>query len=107
PALAVGGGPIWVGLNPSNHTIYAPAQALNSVWVLDASKCNASKTSGCTDFAPVTKTGAFPIISAASQASRLKRNRAEKLLCHHREPLPLRQRASSEKEQIAQKNQGL
>ena len=31
------------------------------LWVLDTSKCNATKTSGCTDFAPITTVGAAPI----------------------------------------------
>jgi 40-residue YVTN family beta-propeller repeat len=62
-ALALGLGPQWVALNPSTHTIYAPGQDLNSVWVLDASKCNATKTSGCTDFAPATRTGAGAVVS--------------------------------------------
>jgi DNA-binding beta-propeller fold protein YncE len=66
PALALGLGPQWVALNPSTHTIYSPSQNLNSVWVLDASKCNASKTSGCTNFAPTTRTGAGAILSVQS-----------------------------------------
>ena len=61
PALAVGVNPIMAVLNPENHTIYEPSQDTNTVWALDGSRCNASNTSGCTDFAPTTTVGDGPV----------------------------------------------
>jgi Uncharacterized conserved protein len=66
PALATGLGPLSAALNVQTHTIYAPSQDLNNVWALDTSKCNATKTSGCTDFAPTTRTGAGAVVSVVT-----------------------------------------
>jgi DNA-binding beta-propeller fold protein YncE len=61
PALAVGMNSIDLVVNQQTHTIYAASQDTNTVWMLDASKCNGQRTSGCTDFAPITIIGAAPI----------------------------------------------
>jgi DNA-binding beta-propeller fold protein YncE len=60
PALAVGVNPIAFAINPETHTIYVPSQDTNRVWVLDASKCNARHTQGCTKFEPTTTVGVGP-----------------------------------------------
>jgi DNA-binding beta-propeller fold protein YncE len=60
-AMAVGVNPIMVALNPVNHTIYEPSQDTNTVWALDGSRCNGTKNSGCTDFAPTTTVGDGPV----------------------------------------------
>jgi YVTN family beta-propeller protein len=59
--LAMGINPVFYDFNPNTHTLYAPSQNTNAVWVLDASKCNAMHTSGCTNFAPTTTVGAGPV----------------------------------------------
>jgi DNA-binding beta-propeller fold protein YncE len=64
PALAVGVDPLFMDLDPNTHTLYATSQDTNTVWVLNAATCNASKTSGCTKFAPVTTTGIGPVMLA-------------------------------------------
>jgi DNA-binding beta-propeller fold protein YncE len=60
PALAVGFNSIDFVVNSQTHTIYAPSLDTNAVWVLDVSKCNGQRTSGCTDFAPITTIGLEP-----------------------------------------------
>ena len=62
PALAVGVNPLEnaVDINPNTHTLYTASLDTNTVWVLDASTCNAMNTSGCTKFAPTTTIGAGP-----------------------------------------------
>lgn len=57
PALAVGNFPGFVSLDSNTHTLYMSSQDTNTVWVLDASKCNATHTSGCTKFEPTTNVG--------------------------------------------------
>jgi DNA-binding beta-propeller fold protein YncE len=59
--LATGEVPDFYDLNLKTHTFYATSQDTNSVWVLDASKCNATHTSGCTKFAPTTTVGVGPV----------------------------------------------
>src|ERR1700719_2945557 len=52
PAIAAGvdpGGGIDIDLK--THTLYDPSHDTNAVWVMDASKCNGTHTSGCTQFA--------------------------------------------------------
>ena len=61
PALAIGVNSIFMDLDPTTHTLYATSQDTNDVWVLDASKCNATHTSGCTKFEPTTTVGAGPV----------------------------------------------
>src|SRR5438876_1209485 len=61
PALAVGVDPLFMDLDPRTHTLYTTSQDTNDVWVLDASKCNATHTSGCTKFEPITTVGAGPV----------------------------------------------
>ena len=56
-AIATGFNPVFYDFNPKTHTLYAPSQNTNEVWVLDASKCNAIHTDGCTKFAPTTTVG--------------------------------------------------
>jgi YVTN family beta-propeller protein len=60
PALAIG--PLGFGLDIDlkTHTLYAPDQVSNNVWVLNGATCNATQTSGCTKFAPVTTVGPAP-----------------------------------------------
>ena len=66
PALASGVLPFGIGIDVNTHTLYVPSQDLNNVWVLDASKCNATHTSGCTHFAPTTTVGVEPVGIAAN-----------------------------------------
>ena len=66
PALALGKSPFGIGIDVNTHTLYVPSQELNNVWVLDASKCNATHTSGCTHFAPTTTVGIEPAGIAAN-----------------------------------------
>ena len=48
-------------INPNTHTLYTSSLDTNTVWVLDASKCNGMDTSGCTKFAPTTTVGVGPL----------------------------------------------
>ena len=57
PALAIGNFGAFVRLDPNTHTLYESSQSTNAVWLLDASECNATHTSGCTKFEPTTKVG--------------------------------------------------
>src|SRR5262249_18522361 len=61
PAVAVGAAPYTFAINSQTNSIYSPSQVTNAVWVLDASKCNGTRTSRCTDFAPTTIIGGAPI----------------------------------------------
>ena len=70
PALALGVGGAFVSLDPSTHTLYESSQDTNAVWVLDASKCNAMHTSGCTKFEPTTTVGAGAIGGVVSAQAR-------------------------------------
>ena len=70
PAVAVGAGSYTFAINSHTHSIYAPSQVTNAVWVLDASKCNGARTSGCTNFAPTTLIGAGAVGGALSAQSR-------------------------------------
>ncbi|MBA3832589.1 MAG: YncE family protein [Chthoniobacterales bacterium] len=65
-ALTTGFNPVFYDLNLQTHTFYVPSQDTNRVWVLDASKCNASDTTGCTKFATDTQVGAAPVGIAAN-----------------------------------------
>jgi YVTN family beta-propeller protein len=60
-ALTTGFNPVFYDLNLQTHTFYVPSQDTDRVWVLDASTCNATNTSGCTKFAPATVVGAAPV----------------------------------------------
>jgi len=64
PALAIGVDALGIDVDLKTHTLYAPSQDLNNVWVLNAGTCNAGKTTGCTKFAPVTTTGIVPVMLA-------------------------------------------
>jgi YVTN family beta-propeller protein len=66
PALASGVEPFGIGIDVNTHTLYVPSADLNNVWVLDASKCNATHTPGCTHFAPTTTVGIAPAGIAAN-----------------------------------------
>ena len=70
PALAIGVNPIAFAINPVTQTIYEPSQDTNTVWALDISRCNATRTSGCTDFAPTTRTGVEPVDVALNPNTR-------------------------------------
>lgn len=61
PALATGLASIQCAVNPDTHTIYSPIYDTNTVWVLDASECNAQHTEGCTKFARTTPVGGTPV----------------------------------------------
>jgi len=61
PRLAAGLNGIFADINLNTHTIYYPSQDTNTVWVLDASTCNATNTSGCTFFETETIVGARAI----------------------------------------------
>lgn len=60
PILATGHAPAPFGYNPVTQTLYVSAQDTNFAWVLDGSKCNATRTEGCTKQAPTTNTGTGP-----------------------------------------------
>lgn len=60
PILATGIDPAPFGYNPVTQTLYVSAQDTNFAWVLDGSKCNATRTDGCTAQAPTTNTGTGP-----------------------------------------------
>jgi DNA-binding beta-propeller fold protein YncE len=60
PILATGIDPAPFGYNPVTQTLYVSAQDTNFAWVLDGSKCNATRTDGCTKQAPTTNTGSGP-----------------------------------------------
>ena len=66
PALVSGLFPFGIGIDVNMHTLYVPSQDANNVWVLDASKCNATHISGCTRFAPTTTVGVAPAGIAAN-----------------------------------------
>lgn len=66
PALVSGLFPFGIGIDVNMHTLYVPSQDANNVWVLDASKCNATHISGCTHFAPTTTVGVAPAGIAAN-----------------------------------------
>jgi YVTN family beta-propeller protein len=61
PAVAIGVFTFGFDIDLETHTLYAESQDTNTVWVLDASKCNAMHTSGCTMFEPTTTVGANPV----------------------------------------------
>jgi DNA-binding beta-propeller fold protein YncE len=61
PALATGFTSIECAINPDTHTIYSPILDTNTVWVLDASQCNAQHPEGCTKFARTTPVGGTPV----------------------------------------------
>jgi DNA-binding beta-propeller fold protein YncE len=60
PILATGIDPAPFGYNPLTQTLYVSAQDTNFAWMLDGSKCNATRTDGCTKQAPTTNTGSGP-----------------------------------------------
>lgn len=60
PILATGHAPAPFGYNPATQTLYVSAQDTDFAWVLDGSKCNATRTDGCTRQAPTTNTGTGP-----------------------------------------------
>jgi DNA-binding beta-propeller fold protein YncE len=60
PILATGLAPAPFGYNPVTQTLYVSGQETNVAWVLDGSKCNATRTEGCTKQAPTTGTGSGP-----------------------------------------------
>jgi YVTN family beta-propeller protein len=60
PILATGFEPAPFGYNPTTQTLYVSAQVANDAWVLDGSRCNATKTDGCTKQAPMAFTGTGP-----------------------------------------------
>jgi YVTN family beta-propeller protein len=60
PVLATGIDPAPFGYNKATQTLYVSSQDTNFAWVLDGSKCNATRTDGCTKNAPTTPTGNGP-----------------------------------------------
>jgi YVTN family beta-propeller protein len=60
PVLATGIDPAPFGYNPATQTLYVSSQDTNFAWVLDGSKCNATRTDGCTKNAPTTPAGSGP-----------------------------------------------
>ena len=60
PVLATGIDPGPFGYNPATQTLYVSSQDTNFAWVLDGSKCNATRTDGCTRNAPTTPLGNSP-----------------------------------------------
>jgi YVTN family beta-propeller protein len=64
PTAPVGSNPIWIALNPATHTVYVINEADSTVSALDATRCNATVTSGCARDAPA-KTFGFDRVSLA------------------------------------------
>jgi YVTN family beta-propeller protein len=60
PVLATGLDPAPFGYNPATQTLYVSSQDTNFAWVLDGSKCNATRTDGCTRNVPTTPAGNGP-----------------------------------------------
>jgi YVTN family beta-propeller protein len=69
PALAIGFNGGAVAVDPSTNTVYATSQNENDVSVLDGSNCDATNTSGCTQFSPTTTVGTGPQGVAANPAT--------------------------------------
>ncbi len=69
PAIATGFNVGGVDVDPTTDTVYAASQDENTVSVLDADRCNATRVSGCTRFAPTTTVGTGPQGIAANRAS--------------------------------------
>jgi YVTN family beta-propeller protein len=69
PALAIGFNGGGVAVDPSTDTLYATSQNNNTVSVLNGATCNATNTSGCTQFAPTTKVGTLPQSIAVDPAT--------------------------------------
>ena len=69
PTLAAGFNPAFITLDPQTHTLYESSQDTNTVWVLNAAGCNATRTTGCTPFAPMTRTGDGPTAVVADPAT--------------------------------------
>ena len=60
PVLATGLDPAPFGYNRATQTLYVSSQDTSFAWVLDGSKCNATRTDGCTKNVPTTPTGNGP-----------------------------------------------
>ena len=58
-----------VAVDVATNTVYASSQGANTVSVLNGAKCNATRTSGCTRFAPTTTVGVDPRGIAANPAT--------------------------------------
>jgi DNA-binding beta-propeller fold protein YncE len=55
--------------DPSTDTVYGTSQNNGTVSVLNGATCNATTTSGCTKYAPVTAVGGGPQPVAVNQAT--------------------------------------
>jgi DNA-binding beta-propeller fold protein YncE len=62
PPLSVGVGfdTATPGLDPATQTLYVPSQDLNTISVVDATACTATRRSGCRQAAPTTTVGNGP-----------------------------------------------
>jgi DNA-binding beta-propeller fold protein YncE len=60
PAMAIGFNAGGVDVDPTTDTVYAASQNNGTISVLDGANCNATKTTGCTQFAPTAPLGAAP-----------------------------------------------
>jgi DNA-binding beta-propeller fold protein YncE len=69
PAMASGFDGGGAAVDPSTGTVYATSQNNGTVSVLDGATCNATTTSGCTKYAPVTTVGGGPQAVAVNQAT--------------------------------------
>jgi YVTN family beta-propeller protein len=69
PAMAIGFDGGAVAVDVATNTVYASSQGANTVSVLNGAKCNATRTSGCTRFAPTTTVGVDPRGIAADPAT--------------------------------------
>src|SRR6185503_17008781 len=57
PTAPVGSNPIWITLNPATHTVYVINQGDSTVSALDATRCNATESSGCPRTSPAMAIG--------------------------------------------------
>jgi DNA-binding beta-propeller fold protein YncE len=60
PTVTVGSGPTDVVVNPRTHDVLVVNQEDSTVSVIDGTRCNAFRTSGCDQHAPVATTGFSP-----------------------------------------------
>ena len=63
PTIAVGNNPVVDVVDQATHTIYVANGVDNTVSVMDGSKCNSTKTTGCTPIATLT-VGPNPLFMA-------------------------------------------
>lgn len=69
PALAVGGYPTGISIDPATATLYVGDESHLDLAVLDAASCDSSSTSGCRAHPRTASAGANPVGSAVDAAT--------------------------------------